>query len=112
MNAKLIGLVVARDPSCYHCGATDGLQPHHRKNRRAGGSKLLDRPDNLMMVCGIYNGLMESDPDVAAKAREFGHKLRSWDGFEMPVFDQVNQIWWALDENGGRAPAKGFDFLF
>jgi hypothetical protein len=40
-----------------------------------GGSKLLDTPDNLMMVCSAYNMAMESSAVIAAQARAWNHKL-------------------------------------
>jgi hypothetical protein len=91
-----------RDASCYHCGETDGLSIHHRKNRQMGGSKVLDRADNLILVCGTWNGLMESDAKAATLARDWGHKLNSWDGFDTPVFDYPTRTWWAIDQFGGK----------
>ncbi len=65
-----------------------------------GGSKLLDRFDNLMMVCAQYNGAMESDFEVAQTAREQGHKLTQWDNFDRPVFDNYSRQWYRLLSNG------------
>jgi hypothetical protein len=48
---KVLKQVQERDSHCWHCGVEEDLVPHHRKNRGMGGSKLLDTPDNLMMVC-------------------------------------------------------------
>jgi 5-methylcytosine-specific restriction endonuclease McrA len=98
---KVLKLVQERDPHCYHCGATEDLVPHHRINRGMGGSKLLDTPDNLMMVCARYNGAMESDLDVARAARAWGHKLAVWDRTERAVFD-VAGGWWFLLPDGNR----------
>jgi hypothetical protein len=97
----------ARDKYCWHCGSTDNLAPHHRKNRRAGGSKLLDRLDNLILVCQNYNFLMEADAEVAKQAREFGHKLRSWDDFGVSLFDRVTGTWYVLDLEGGKHAHRG-----
>jgi len=55
---KVLKLVQARDSHCYHCGLEEDLVPHHRINRGMGGSKLLDTPDNLMMVCARWNGTL------------------------------------------------------
>lgn len=103
-----------RDTHCWHCGTELDLVPHHRKNRGAGGSKLLDTLDNLMLVCAVYNGAMESDANVAQKAREYGHKLRSWENMKRPVFDIPTSTWYLLDEKGekhefreGGTPTEG-----
>ena len=98
---KVLKLVQTRDPHCYHCGATEDLVPHHRINRGMGGSKLLDTPDNLMMVCAFYNGDMESVSASAQQARAWGHKLAVWERTERPVFD-VAGGWWFLLPDGNR----------
>lgn len=105
---KLVKLLQARDQHCPHCGATEDLVPHHRKNRAMGGSKLLDRIDNLMLVCPIYNGLMESDCRVASSARGWGHKLAQWEDFDKPVFDGVRFSWYVLTGDGEKLEV---DFL-
>ena len=85
---------------CPHCGATTALQIHHRKNRGMGGSKQLDRFDNLLRVCAALNYKMESDAATASEARDMGWKLGNWDGFEMPYFDKVTNKWYQLTEDG------------
>lgn len=99
LSKALLKKLQERDKWCWHCGSTD-LVPHHRKNRQAGGSKLLDRLDNIILVCAQYNGLMESDADVAEQARKFGHKLRSWEEFRTAVFDRPSGTWYVLGEEG------------
>jgi hypothetical protein len=99
---KILKLVQARDPYCWHCGVEEDLVPHHRKNRGMGGSKLLDTPDNLMMVCSLWNGLMESNAANAASARGWGHKLPVWETLELPVFDCTVARWYFLLPDGGR----------
>jgi hypothetical protein len=98
---KIRDLVLARDQHCYHCGVEEDLVPHHRINRGMGGSKLLDTPDNLMMVCAVYNGLMESDILTARNARGWGHKLAVWEDTGRPVFAVVGG-WWILGADGSR----------
>jgi hypothetical protein len=95
-------LVRQRDSHCPHCGETEGLAVHHRRNRQMGGSKVLDRPDNLMLICPIWNGLLESDSKAAQLGREWGHKLNSWDGFDTPIFDYTTKTWWLLDQFGNK----------
>lgn len=102
LSKAMLSKLRERDKWCVHCLSTDDLVPHHRRNRMMGGSKLLDRMDNLLMVCAEYNGAMESNADVAAEAREFGHKLSSWSEFSNPVFDTHNLIWYVLDIQGGK----------
>ena len=65
-----------------------------------GGSKNLDRFDNLIRVCAALNYAMESDAGVALEARELGWKLGQWDGFEMPYFDKVMNRWYLLTQDG------------
>ena len=100
IQKKILKQVQGRDPYCWHCGREDDLVPHHRINRGMGGSKLLDIPQNLMMVCGQYNGDMEGNATVGAQARGWGHKLSVWESPEHPVFDCVAFRWWVLLPNG------------
>lgn len=111
MKKSIWVLIAERDASCFHCGATDGLSVHHRRNRGFGGSKLLDRADNLMIVCSLWNGLMESDAKAANLARDWGHKLGSWDDFSMPVFDYPTRTWWQLDQVGGKTQTNPPSYL-
>ena len=53
-----------------------------------GGSKsgALDRVENLIVLCGIENQLLESDADLAREGVYRGYKLRSWENpLEVPV---------------------------
>ena len=96
---KVLQKLQQRDTHCAHCGRTEDLVPHHRKNRGMGGSKLLDTLDNLMLVCRIYNSMMESDPKTALLARGWKHKLSQWEDTGEPVFD-VAGGWWYLEPTG------------
>lgn len=98
---KVLKIVQARDDSCWHCGREDDLVPHHRINRGMGGSKLLDTPDNLMMVCAVWNGLMESNAKDASTARGWGHKLAVWDSTDRLVFYRGGG-WWQLLADGSK----------
>jgi hypothetical protein len=81
----------------------DTLVPHHRANRGIGGSKLLDRPANILVVCAWLNGAMESDPKVAAMARSYGWKLARWQTPEdTPFYDRATELWWLLDDQFNR----------
>ena len=102
--------VKARDSHCWHCGAYDDLQVHHRQNRGMGGSKLLDRADNLVLVCAAYNYAMESSAEVAKLARERGHKLGSWDGFDTPILDVPMGIWFILTSDGRKVRGQPLHF--
>lgn len=100
MNQRLRKQIEDRDQHCWHCGATDELVLHHRKNRQMGGSKNLDRADNLIRVCAAYNFAMEAQPVIAERAREFGHKLESWREFSDAVFDMAEGRWYFLTQDG------------
>ena len=108
---KVLKLVQARDQHCWHCGVEDDLVPHHRINRGMGGSKLLDTPDNLMMVCARWNGDMESNAELAATARGWGHKLPVWESLEYPVFDRMGG-WWYLLPDGTKVESHWKDQAF
>ena len=108
---KTRNLILERDPHCYHCGQSEDLVIHHRRNKGMGGSKLLDTPDNLMAVCSRYNGEMESVAGVAAQARQWGHKLPVWVSLNEPVFD-VAGGWWFLLPDGSRVESPSLDRAF
>ena len=108
---KILKLVQERDSHCWHCGIEEDLVLHHRINRGMGGSKLLDTPDNLMMVCSRWNGDMESNAELAASARGWGHKLPVWEKLEHPVFDRMGG-WWYLLPDGGKVESHWKDQPF
>jgi hypothetical protein len=92
---------------CPHCGTTEGLVPHHRKNRKMGGSRRLEVPSNVLAVCSQLNGLMESDAQTAEWARGRGWKLRNHDDpASTPIKDNTTNSWWLLDDNYGRTEVK------
>lgn len=100
ISKVLLQKLLKRDGYCVHCGEINDLVPHHRRNRGMGGSKQLDRLDNLLMICAEYNGLMESDLVTANQARDYGHKLASWQEFDTPVFDRQKHGWYLLTQMG------------
>ena len=76
MNARIRSLVWKRDGGmCWHCGTTEGLNVHHRANKGMGGSKLLDRYSNLLLICNEFNVSMESYLPHAREARDRGIKI-------------------------------------
>lgn len=91
-----------RDKWCWHCGREDDLVPHHRANRGFGGLKSLDNLQNVILVCSLYNGLMESDAEVAEEARRMGHKISKFATPSELVFDNSEGIWYLLDMTGGK----------
>lgn len=111
LTQKQIKTLWERDAYCLHCGADSGLQVHHRRNRQMGGSKLLDRFDNLLRVCPWLNYAMESDAVVAQDARDNGWKLGQWDGFDTPVYDKMQGTWFLLDDKGNKFPTTPPMFL-
>jgi hypothetical protein len=112
LTPKQFAPYLARDGRCLHCGTTEGLVPQHRAGRGMGGSKERHRPSNIIVLCGIYNGLIEADANKAAEARSYGWKLSGWDDpLTRPVFDRSSGLWWLLDDDFRRVayelPAVG-----
>lgn len=63
-----------------------------------GGSKLLDRPANVLVMCSAQNSAIESDADAAAAAREYGWKLSRWQVPEdEPFYDLATGAWHLID---------------
>lgn len=105
MNVRQFALYLARDLHCV-CGCVgreDTLVPQHRAGRGMGGSKLLDRPSNVVVICSYLNGLIESDPVTADIAREYGWKLYRWQNpEEVPFYDLADRQWYLLDNDYNR----------
>lgn len=102
MTRREFAKYLARDMHCP-CGCLgreDTYVPQHRINRGIGGSKVLDRPANIIVLCSAVNGLIESNADIAAQARVYGWKLQRWQVPEdVPVFDRVTGEWFTLDND-------------
>lgn len=100
MNGRAFALYLARDLHCV-CGCVgreDTLVPQHRIGRGMGGSKVLDRPANVIVMCSDMNGRIESDPKLAAVAREYGWKLSRWQVPEdEPFYDLATGSWNLID---------------
>lgn len=99
MNRRQFAPYLARDMHCV-CGCMgreDTYVPQHRANRGMGGSKLLDRPSNVIVMCSDLNILIEQDADLAAQAKAFGWKLERWQvPEEVPIFDRATGEWFTL----------------
>lgn len=107
VSKKVSDLVYRRDRGlCLHCGSSD-VTIQHRKNVGAGGAKKdspLHQPANLILLCGAYNALIESDPREASIARFYGWKIRTiLQAYEEPVFDVSTGFWYRLGDTGSRA---------
>lgn len=94
--------VIKRDGYCLHCGEDEAISINHRKNRGMGGSKNLDRLDNLVVVCSWLNERMEGSAYFREYGVEMGWKLLQFQDFSEPVFDACTGVWYVLDLNGGR----------
>lgn len=88
---------------CVHCGGTERLVPQHRKNRGMGGSKQLETPSNVIVVCSAVNGHMEANAYWAERARYYGWKLRpGQDPATTPYYDCASAEWYLPDEDCNR----------
>ena len=105
MNGRQFALYLARDMHCP-CGCVgqeDTFVPQHRINRGMGGSKTLDRPANVIVLCSTMNNLIESNPVTAERARGYGWKLSRWDSpEETPFYDCATRSWHLIDNLYGR----------
>jgi hypothetical protein len=100
VNGRQFALYLARDMHCP-CGCVgfeDTFVPQHRINRGMGGSRVLDRPANVLVMCSRQNGLIESDPKQAEVARLYGWKLSRWQEPESePFYDLSTGAWYRID---------------
>jgi len=55
---------------------------------------------------------MEADADMAQKARDYGHKLRSWQATFNPVCDIPSGRWYRLTSDGGKVETVEDDIPF
>lgn len=96
--------LLKRDVCCWHCGRIDDtLVPQHRINRGMGGSKLLDTPSNLIVLCSAANTLMESDAGFRERALLCGWKLERFKfPSSTPLFDFVKGDWFLIDDDWNR----------
>lgn len=105
-TAKQRQMIRERDGNaCVACGTTYGLTEHHRANRGAGGSKKANVLSNALTMCHVHNGLLESDPEFAAKGRVYGWKcLRHVlaQPADIPVWYVMEQAWYLLEDDGSR----------
>ena len=106
MNAKQFQRYLVRDGGCVHCGELDAIAPHHRRNRGIGGSKKLDIPSNIIVMCSLVNFLMESDPKWAQQAREKGWKLRHGETPNESALWHFTRGWILLDDEFKWKPAE------
>ena len=100
MTPKTWAKFLRRDGGgCVHCGETERLSPQHRAGRGMGGSKLLDRPSNIIVLCSDLNSRIESDAEVADYAKQNGWKIDRWQDpdFE-PVWYATEGRWYLLDD--------------
>ena len=68
-----------------------------------GGSKSRDVPSNIVVLCSLYNGLIESQVESAKQAKSYGWKLETWqEPKNEPVYDTLKGEWFLLDDNFGR----------
>jgi hypothetical protein len=54
---------------------------------------------------------MESDANVAAQARDFGHKASKFSAPGHPILDYTSRIWYSLDKQGGKHETEPPSYL-
>lgn len=98
MNKKLFQKFLNRDETSVVTGNFgDDLVPNHRINRSVGGT---DNPSNIVVMESVYNGLLESDALVRARAIRYGWKLESWqDPTEEPFYHYGLRKWVQPDDD-------------
>jgi hypothetical protein len=109
MNRKTFDKFLDRDKCCVHCGTDDDtLIPQHRANRGMGGSKALDRPSNIIVLCSAANFMLESNAKFAEVGRLYGWKLER---HQLPELTPVHMIdgWYLLDNNFNKTPVPNQD---
>lgn len=97
------------DPCCVVCGTNQNITIQHRMNRGMGGSKLLDGPENLIMMCWTHNSLLETDAKFAQLGRANGwklHKNRTRSANTVPVWFPKDRAWYYLLANGTKVVAR------
>jgi hypothetical protein len=107
MNSKEFQKYIRRDEGiCCHCGTDDDtIVPQHRANKKMGGSKVLDVPSNIILICSRANGELESNATFAQMGRDFGWKLTyGQDPKTTPVW--LADGWYLLDDNYNRKRVK------
>lgn len=107
MSVLTVASIAPRDGrACAHCGATEGLSIQHRANKGMGGSKVLERKSNGIILDAIYNSALEQHADLAEHARRMGWKISRYDNpAEVPYWHHPTQQWWMADDGGTRRPA-------
>jgi hypothetical protein len=98
----LTGITKRDGHRCAMCGDdNETLVPHHRANRGMGGRRSLDRLSNLLWLCSLENGAIESEPELAAIARSKGIKISGHDEpSHVPIHHAVHGRV-LLDDDGG-----------
>lgn len=72
-----------------------------------GGSKALNKPSNIIVMCSEMNGRIESDALMARLARVRGWKLARWQNpAEVPFLDAHDGQWHLIDNDFNRVTTK------
>ena len=91
---------------CAATGVTEGLSVQHRISKGMGGSKVLERPSNGLILEVMFNVRLEQNADDAEHAKRMGWKLSKYDDpTEVPYWHAPSQTWWLADDEGNRRPA-------
>lgn len=103
--AKTVKVFRERDSQrCAACGVSNALSTQHRINKGSGGDPKGYRNilSNLLTLCVLCNGALESDERFRASGISNGWKAMSWDDpLRVAVYYMWAREWRLLDDQGG-----------
>lgn len=112
LNLRDRGFCLMALPGCLG----EGNVPHHRANRGSGGSKVLDHPANLVLVCSLCNGTAEDAGSMlrldlierGLRVEKMATNAQTLERVKRtPVTCLEGESWFLIDENTRRHVEEG-----